>query len=98
MLFDDGISHLGKQKTGPNGSVEEEPVNADVSDQVNTAESDDPNLADEEWEAELDLFVRAIMQGMQHIRVLLIVYLFVNPKNFLTLHVCKKGKKKPSEA
>ena len=54
LLFDDGISHLGKRKTGPNGSVEREPVNADVPDQVNTAESDDPNLADEEWEAELD--------------------------------------------
>ena len=54
LLFDDGISHLGKRKTGPNGSVEREPVNADIPDQVNTAESDDPNLADEEWEAELD--------------------------------------------
>ena len=34
--------------------MEREPVNADIPDQVNTAESDDPNLADEEWEAELD--------------------------------------------
>ena len=54
LLFDDGISHLGKRKTGPNGSAEKEPVNSDVPDQVNTAESDDSDLADEDWEAELD--------------------------------------------
>jgi len=57
LLFDDEISHLRKRKTGPNGLVETEPIghdNAGVPDQVHTAESCDPDLADEEWEAELD--------------------------------------------
>ena len=54
LLFDDGISHLGKRKIGPNSSAEKEPVNADIPDQANTAESDDPDLADEDWEVELD--------------------------------------------
>jgi hypothetical protein len=38
----------------PVGHVNAVNLNADIPDQVNTAESDDPDLTDEEWEAELD--------------------------------------------
>jgi hypothetical protein len=50
LLFDDQIPQLGKRKIGPD-SRPENPTDPDSAAQKNTDELD---LADEEWEAELD--------------------------------------------